>query len=55
MTETYREFRDQMEYFIFDIQEIHPTDGWQGPANERDEVLFTQSTSPDERVRMAAV
>ena len=35
----------------FDIQEIHPTDGWQVPANERDEVLSTQSR----RARMAAV
>ena len=43
-----------MEFYIFDIQEIYPTDGRQVPANERDEVLFSQSTNPDERAKMAA-
>ena len=55
VNEIYREFREQMDFYIVYIQEIHPTDGWQVPANERDEVLSTQSTNPDERAKMAAV
>jgi len=36
------------------IQEAHPTDGSQSPANLDDEVLFTQPTTEDERAEIAA-
>ena len=32
------------------IKEIHPTDGWQVKANERDRVLFEQHRSLEDRV-----
>ena len=32
------------------IKEIHPTDGWQVKANERDRVLFDQHRSLEDRV-----
>jgi len=35
------------------IKEIHPTDGWQVGANERDAVLFHQHRSMEERVEVA--
>lgn len=44
-----------MDFYIVYIQEIHPTDGWQLPANERDEVLFTQPMNADERAEIAGV
>ena len=34
------------------IQEIHPTDGWQVGANERDGVLVQSHASMDERVEV---
>ena len=44
-----------MDFYLIYIQEIHPTDGWQVPANERDEVLVTQPTTADERAEVAGV
>ena len=36
------------------IKEIHPTDGWQVNANERDAVLVRQHRSMQERVEVGA-
>ena len=55
VNEIYREFRDRMDFYLIYIQEIHPTDGWQVPANERDELLVTQPTTADERAEVAGV
>ncbi len=55
VNEIYREFRDRMDFYLIYIQEIHPTGGWQVPANERDEVLVTQPTTADERAEVAGV
>ena len=55
VNEIYREFQNQMDFYIVYIQEIHPTDGWQLPANERDEVLFTQPMNANERAEIAGV
>ena len=44
-----------MDFYLIYIQVIHPTDGWQVPANERDEVLVTQPTTADERAEVAGV
>ncbi len=42
-----------MQFYVVYIKEIHPTDGWQVKANERDAVLFRQHRSMDERVEVA--
>lgn len=55
VNEIYREFRNQMEFYLIYIQEIHPTDGWQVPANVRDEILYAQPTTANERAEVAAV
>lgn len=34
------------------IKEIHPTDGWQVKENDKDEVLYRQHQSMDERVEV---
>lgn len=55
VNEIYREFRDKADFYVVYIQEIHPTDGWQVPANVRDEVLYAQPTTADERAELAGV
>ena len=55
VNEIYREFRDKADFYVVYIQEIHPTDGWQVPANLRDEVLYAQPTTADERAELAGV
>jgi type I thyroxine 5'-deiodinase len=55
VNEIYREFRDRMDFYLVYIQEIHPSDGWQVPANINDGILHTQPTTDDERAEMAGV
>jgi len=37
-------------FFVVYIREIHPSDGWQVPNNEKDAVLVTQPRDLPERV-----
>ncbi|MCH7598870.1 MAG: deiodinase [Myxococcales bacterium] len=46
----YREFSNQVEFFVVYIKEIHPTDGWQVKENEQDAILFRTHESLAERV-----
>jgi len=46
-------FGPDVEFFVVYIREAHPTDGWQVEANERDNVLFKQPTTVDERAEVA--
>ena len=46
----YRSYRERVAFYVIYIKEIHPTDGWQVEANERDSVLFQQHRSISERV-----
>jgi hypothetical protein len=40
-------------FYVVYIREIHPTDGWQVSANERDSVLIREHRSFEERVEVA--
>ena len=42
-----------MTFYVVYIQEIHPSDGWQPPINETDDIVFAQPTGMDERVEAA--
>jgi hypothetical protein len=55
VNEIYREFRDRLDFYLIYIQEIHPVDGWQVPANVKDEILHMQPTTADERAEVARV
>lgn len=44
-----------MDFYLVYIQEIHPADGWQVPANVTDTVLFEQPKTADDRAEMAGV
>ena len=49
MTELYRRFSDEVEFFVVYVQEAHPTDGWQTDSNIEEGVLFRQHRSYAER------
>lgn len=49
-----KEYGDRAHFLCVYVQEAHPTDGSQSPANLDDEVLFTQPTTEDERAEIAA-
>ena len=49
MTEIYRRFQDNVEFFVVYVQEAHPTDGWQTDSNVEEGVLFRQHQSYAER------
>ncbi len=41
-----------MDFYVVYIREIHPSDGWQVAANERDDVVLEQPGSMEERVEV---
>lgn len=49
----YRGYKDRVEFFLVYVREIHPSDGWQLPANETDNVLIKQPQTRDERAKAA--
>ncbi len=52
MNRIYRAHRERVDFYVVYIKEIHPTDGWQVPTNERDGVLHRQHQSMEERVEV---
>ncbi|MBC8293163.1 MAG: hypothetical protein H8E45_08370 [Proteobacteria bacterium] len=46
----YRRWKDQVDFYVVYIKEIHPSDGWQVDENLADGVVFTQPTSIDQRI-----
>ena len=53
MTQIYRRYRDDVEFFVVYVQEAHSTDGWQVDSNLDEGVLYRQHQSYDERESVA--
>jgi len=51
----YRAYQDRAAFFVVYIQEAHPIDGWQMPANVTEHVLFASTKTADERDAVAEV
>ena len=49
----YEQFRDRVRFFCIYIEEAHPSDGWQLPANVEESVIFDQPASMEERAAVA--
>lgn len=49
----YAKYRGDVEFLVVYIREAHPTDGWQVPQNVREEILFVQPKSIDDRQQLA--
>jgi len=45
----YDTYRDRVAFYVVYIQEAHPTDLWQLPANVREGVLFASARTDTER------
>ena len=50
----HQRYGEAVSFFVVYIQEAHTTDGWQVPDNEREDVLFEQPKSAEEREAVAA-
>ncbi len=55
LDEIYLRYREDIDFYLVYIQEIHPNDGWQVTTNLTDDVLYTQPTSLDEKADMAGL
>ena len=53
MTDIYRRYGDDVEFFVVYVQEAHPTDGWQVESNLDEGVLYRQHQSYAERESVA--
>ena len=53
MNKLYRQYEEQVAFFVVYIQEAHPSDGWQMPSNVEDNVLIASPRSFDERDNVA--
>ena len=53
MEAIYREYGDQVAFFVVYVQEAHPTDGWQVDSNVEEGVLYRQHQSYEERENVA--
>ena len=49
MERLYKQYKDQIEFFVVYVQEAHPTDGWQVDSNVEERILLRQHQSYGER------
>ena len=54
MNAIYNQYKEQVEFFLVYVREAHPTDGWQVDASIKEDILFRQHQSIDERGKAAA-
>jgi hypothetical protein len=54
LDEIYLRYRDNIDFYLVYIQQIHPTDGWQILTNRSDGVLYEQPNLMDERRKWRA-
>ena len=48
-------YKDKVEFLLVYIREAHPTDGRQVPANQRENVLYAEPKSDEERHEVAGL
>jgi hypothetical protein len=49
----YQSYKDRAAFLFVYVQEAHPDDGWQMPANVKDGVVFQQPKTMDSRCGVA--
>ena len=52
LNEIYREFKDDIQFYLIYIREAHAADGWQTPQNLYEDIIFDEPTSDDERAEV---
>lgn len=51
----YEQYSDRIAFYVVYIQEAHPSDAWQMPVNERENVVFADPRSTGERAEVAGL
>ena len=54
MEALYKQYGEQVEFFVVYVQEAHPTDGWQVDSNVAEGILYQQHQTYEERESVAA-
>lgn len=49
----YSEWKSKVDFTLIYIREAHPDDGWQVPANKRDNIIVNDPKTIDERKKVA--
>lgn len=44
-----QKYKDQVEFLLVYVREAHPTDGWQVPRNEKENVLLESAKSYEQK------
>ena len=52
LNEIYRQYNDDIQFFLIYIREAHPADGWQTPQNLYEDIIFDAPTTDDERAEI---
>ena len=55
MEAIYRQYGDEVAFFVVYVQEAHPTDGWQVDSNVAEGILYQQHQSYEERESVAEI
>ena len=53
METLYREYKDRVQFYLVYVREAHPDDGWQLPANQRQQVIYNTPKQLAERAKIA--
>lgn len=49
----FREYKDRAAFFVVYIQEAHASDGWQVPANLKENIIIENPEHPAEKIEVA--
>lgn len=49
----YATYKSHAQFYLVYIREAHPADGWQVPQNQRDQIIYDQPKSDNERLEVA--
>ena len=52
LNEIYRQYSDDIQFFLIYIHEAHAHDGWQTPQNLYEDIIFDEPTTDDERAEV---
>ncbi len=55
LNEIYNAYKSHIEFISVYIREAHPSDGWVSPRNIREDIVFTEPATDEERTEIAVV
>lgn len=55
LNKLYGQYRDRVAFYVIYIQEAHSSDAWQLPVNERENVVYADPKTAEERASVAGI